>query len=231
MNLSYPENAIFILGAGRFGRRAAEILTTGHRRSPILVIDKDENALSRLENLPVTTIMKDALLFLADQFSSLLPSHTIVPSVPSHVAFEWLLRYREGVVTREDIPQEIKLTLPHTWMGPEGSLLVSYSDFLCPEDCPEPADRCTVTGKERGTPLNERLAKITARGYRIHVIRSRQLAPGVGGYGVSDLIMLLENLWRHPGGRWLLATACKCHGTVTAMSVRVQSGISEVTSS
>lgn len=215
---SFPENAIFVLGAGRFGGRAAKILSSSCG-SAIWIVDKDKEALSRLKGLPVSRIQMDAVEFLSERFSSLFPENLLVPSLPVHLAFEWLMRFCGGI-SREDIPRETKMLLPNVWAGSEGSLLVSYADFLCPDDCPEPADHCTITGKRRETPLYQRLREIHAPDHRIHIIRSRQLAPGVGGYMARDLMDVLENLRRHREEKWLLGTACRCHGIVTAFRIR-----------
>jgi hypothetical protein len=212
---SFPDDAVFIAGAGRFGRRAAEVLTSS-LKSPIWLIDQDEKAFCGTERLPISRITMDAALFLQDHFPSLTPDQTIVPSVPLHLAFEWLVGYVGKAIARAEVPQEIRRLLPNSWTGARGSLLVSYADFVCPEECPEPADRCTVTRKERGTPLYETVSGIELSGYRVHVLRSRQMAPGVGGYKVKALSEVLEDLSLHPGGKWILGTACRCHGILTA---------------
>jgi hypothetical protein len=215
---TFPKNAVFILGAGRFGGRAAEILSSC-QGSEIFLIDKDSESLSKRMDLPVSRIQMDAVEFLSDRFSSLQAANLIVPSIPVHLAFEWLIRYSSGEIAREGIPREIENQLPNSWFGSEGSLLVSYADFLCPDDCPEPADHCTVTGKKRETPLFRRLREIHAPDHQIHIIRSRQLAPGVGGYMVRDLVDLLEKLGRHSEEKWLMGTACRCHGIITAFRI------------
>ena len=96
---------------------------------------------------------------------------------------------------------------------------------------PKPETHCTVTGHRRGVPLYERLARLELHGYRTHIIRSRQLAPGVGGYPLADLITLLARLRSEPGSWWLVGTACRCHGTVTALSVGSGKGLTRLTES
>ncbi|MBN2126224.1 MAG: hypothetical protein JW821_18130 [Deltaproteobacteria bacterium] len=118
------------------------------------------------------------------------------------------------------MPETIRPHLPHTWKGGEGSLLVSYADFLCPDDCPEPADFCTVTGLKRDVPLYRRLENLEVPEYHIHVVRSRQLAPGLGGYRVEDLARLLARVKDGGKRKWLVGTACRCHGTLSAMEIR-----------
>lgn len=215
----FPENAILIMGAGRFGGRAARILSS-RLKSPIWVLDKDPEALARIDAPAVSKVRGNGFRFLAENFTRLKPTHMIIPAIPYHLAFEWVrVAIGETRVTPIPVPQEIKPLLPHTWMSPDGSLLISYADFLCPEDCAEPETHCTVTGVQREVPLYERLARLELQGYRTHIIRSHQLAPGVGGYPLEDLITLLGRLRRLPRARWLIGTACRCHGTVTALSM------------
>ena len=100
--------------------------------------------------------------------------------------------------------------------GREGQVYLSLADFLCPDDCPEPAEICTVTKNPRGRPLHERLAAISADGWSTGVLASRQLAPGVGGLAVDDLLRMKQRVAARGGG-WLLGTACKCHGVLQAL--------------
>ena len=214
--------AVLIIGAGRFGRRAARILSTGpDRAASILVLDRDPSRVAALQELDVQTRVCEGVDFLVRNSASLDPSSTIVPAVPLHLAFLWLKRY---LYTKYDfrqvpVPIAVKPQLPFTWQGNEGSLLVSYADFRCPEDCPEPPLYCTVTGKRRELPLYQLLSRLDLPGYGIHIIRSRQLAPGVGGYTVADLKRLLKRFERSRRKRWLLGTACRCHGVLSALEI------------
>ena len=214
-----PENAVLIIGAGHFGHRAARIMSQ-ESPGPLLVLDKDEKALSGLNGLQVVRIQKDGTLFLAECFHKLTPEHTIVPAVPLHLAYEWMKAYMKETHTilQTPVPDAVRAQCPFWWDGSEGSLLVSYANFLCPDDCPEP-EYCTVTGERRDNPLYRLIGGLKAPGLSVHVIRSHQLAPGLGGYKVKDLAHAVESI---SGGRqrnWLLATACKCHGIVTAFEI------------
>jgi hypothetical protein len=214
---------VLIIGAGHFGKRAVDVL--GARRyARVWVVDKDEEALAEITAPTVERALAEGSTFLVDH-GHLFPSRTtIVPALPLHFAFEWLKRAlkKNHRHHRLKVPEEIRLPLPHTWEGSEGSLLVSYADFRCPDDCPEPADHCTVTGKRREKPMYELLEDISAPGFRVHVIRSRQLAPGVGGYFLGDLKGLLEDVESRGNSRWLVGTACKCHGVVSALGVETE---------
>jgi hypothetical protein len=212
--------AIIIIGAGHFGQRAVALLSSVPHTS-LWIVDRDVTKLKKIGNIGAKRIAEDGVRFLAKHFSHLAPSTFIIPAVPVHLAFEWLRTYinKKGILEQVPAPKSVARRLPHPSDGREGSLLTSYADFRCPEDCPEPANRCTVTGKKRGAPLYRLLTEAEPRGFRVHVIRSRQLAPGVGGYRVSDLKELLGKVSEARKGKWLVSTACKCHGIVTALQV------------
>jgi hypothetical protein len=216
-----PEEAVLIVGAGHFGGRAVRLLTEkGYRH--LLVVDDNEDKLAEVN--PGPSIQKfdcDGIDFLFRNFALLHPRNYIVPAIPVHLAFAWLKRHLQTtrVVLRSEIPETILPKLPHTWEGGEGSLLVSYADFICPDDCPEPADYCTVTGLKRGKPLYRLLADLEVPGHLVHVIRSRQLAPGLGGYRAEDLQGLLSRIREGGQSKWLVGTACRCHGVLSAMEV------------
>ena len=215
-----PGEAVFVIGAGHFGTRAARLIRQ-NSDAPIFVVDMDKNRLSDVAMLGVKWIECDGILFLFKNYHLMSPATTIVPAVPLHLAYEWLTRYFAGSceVQKIGVPDEIKTRLPHTWSGSEGSLLVSYADFVCPDDCPEPVF-CTVTGERRKQPLYDLLGHLDLPGFHVHVIRSHQLAPGLGGYTVADLTGAAGELKKTDMGKWLLGTACRCHGMLTAFKIR-----------
>jgi len=179
----------------------------------------DEKSLSKLEGLPVKKIRYDGIHFLVKHYHLLNSQNIIVPAIPVHLAFEWVKNYFDGKYQTEhlSVPEQIKPLLPYTWAGSEGSLLVSYADFTCPEDCPEP-EYCLVSGERRERPLYDLLRHLDFLDFKVHVIRSRQLAPGLGGYKVEEITKTAEKLTR--SGKWLLGTACNCHGILTGLEIR-----------
>ncbi len=213
-----------VIGGGRFGERAAGLLTRQPGRR-VWVVDRAEGWSPALEDLPARRIHGDGVAFLAEHIQRLADDDWVVPAVPVHLAAEWLLRVvRDTRRARiEPVPEVVREYLPHTWIAGDGSLLVSYADFLCPEDCPEPEDGCTVTGEMR-TPLYEVFAGLPPPDADVHVIRSRQLAPGLGGYPAADLRALRDRVLGSAESRWLIGTACRCHGTLSLVSVDVWTG-------
>ncbi len=216
------EDIVLVIGAGRFGTRAVRILTQKPHTS-VWVVDREECSGEDLSGLPIRMTRQDGVDFLVNNLPLLAPETMVVPAVPIHLAAEWL---RRGFSPARDVriiavPDHLKACLPHTWITEEGSFLVSYADFLCPEDCPEPEDGCTVTGEIR-PPLYEVLAALEAPGFDVHVIQSRQLAPGLGGYSVKNLLDLRDRVLGSGSDKCLIGTACRCHGTLTGLDFSVQ---------
>jgi hypothetical protein len=52
---------------------------------------------------------------------------------------------------------------------------------------------------------------------RLGILRSHQLAPGVGGLAAKEMLELRQSV-AQTGGAWLMGTACRCHGVVQAWS-------------
>ena len=104
-------------------------------------------------------------------------------------------------------------------IGKTGDLYTSLANFLCPEDCPEPSQYCTVTGKRRPKPLYKILMDLYGP-FESRVIRSQQLGPGVGGFKPEVLIDLVEDTQkrRDTDRLILISTACRCHGVTSALS-------------
>ena len=220
MSGQFPDDLCLIVGAGHFGKRAARILKETSD-SPILIIDKDKDRIESIEPLHTEKIVSDGVNFLVKNIQSLNPSSVIVPAIPVHLASEWLKIFLEEhgwEIQPIRVPEEIIQLLPHTWQGTGGTLLISYTDFLCPDDCPEPSDHCHMTGETRSEPLHELLNRLSVPLHQIHVIRSRQLAPGLGGYKAEDLTNLYSKVSQGEG-KWLVGTACKCHGALTGVEV------------
>jgi hypothetical protein len=71
--------------------------------------------------------------------------------------------------------------IPNPMRGRKGELFTSLAHFLCPEDCPGPAQYCTTTKKRCIKPLYQILNDLQGP-FESKVIRSLQLAPGVGGF-------------------------------------------------
>lgn len=207
---------VWIIGFGRFGKLALQRLRKVKANSGFLVVDtvspEEEAAQDNVQ-----FVNQDGASFLRRQLAEGRPPSWIVPAVPIHLAAEWCLdSLGPARVRRVAAPQGIEGCVPSLMQGESGDVYVSLATFQCPDDCPEPADYCTVTKEKRERNLFDVLREMQIPGYTMLVLRSHQLAPGVGGYKGKDLLSLRDSLL-HSRGKVLVATACRCHGVLTAM--------------
>lgn len=213
-----------IIGCGRFGSRAAKEILRRNPLSKITVVDKSSKALRKVYPLPVWTVIGDGRPYLDQFLSEGLSADYIIPAVPFHLAFEFILWRLKAFGARKGKVPPLP-TLPNPIAGKTGDLYSSFADFLCPEHCPEPSQYCTVTGKRRSKPLYKLLMEFQSE-LQSKVIRSEQLGPGVGGFRLEALLALTkeieERMTSQQSGLILISTACRCHGVTSALSWKRQ---------
>jgi hypothetical protein len=210
-------NSYLIIGSGYFGSRAAEQLLKKNLRSKIVVVDRNKNALKKISSLSVETVVSDGLPYLDRSLSEDQTFNHIIPAIPSHLAFEFiLLRLKRFGARRGKIPT--LSGLPNPVKGRTGDLYTSLADFLCPEDCPGPSPYCTVTRKKREKPLYLILKDLKGS-FESKVIISEQLSLGVGGFRLNALLDLLEDVkkLRNSAPLVLVSTASSCHAVTSAL--------------
>ena len=216
---------LWIIGGGKFGERAVKHLKNRFPGSGITIIEKEPEKCQRLKSFMSKVICEDGILFLAENLTPENAPDWVVPAVPIHLAYEWICR-RLPDGTRADrvpVPGSMRFALPNPIAAKNGDLFVSIADFICPDNCPEPDDFCTHTRKKREYRLYEKIRREIPGGFTGVVIRSVQLAPGVGGLRPDDLFNGLASAVaaRNPV---IQATACKCHGVITAFNTEQGKG-------
>src|SRR4030042_2743053 len=199
-----------IIGCGHFGGRAVEKLYRKDPHSKIIAVDKNKEAIKSISHLSAETVICDGLLYLNKLFSDGQAANYIVPAVPFHLVFEFILSQLKPLGARKrkvpTLPE-----VPNPMAGKKGDLYTSLADFLCPEDCPDTARYCTVTKEKRANPLYKIL--MDWRGpFESKVIRSHPLGPGMGGFRYMDLLDLLRDLreTKAPERLILISTASRC---------------------
>jgi hypothetical protein len=207
-----------IIGCGYFGSRAVEKLLKKDPCSKIIVVDKNKKVLQKISMLPVEIALSDGVVYLNQFLSSDRKVDYIIPAVPFHLAFEFILSQLKRLGgKRRKTP--LLSGLPNPMKGKTGDLYTSLADFLCSEDCPEPSQYCTFTKKKRPKPLYQILNDIEGD-FESRVIRSQQLGPGIGGFRPNVLLRLLEDIKRKENHSRLIliSTASLCHGVTSALS-------------
>lgn len=213
----YPPT-YWIIGYGHFGRRAAEKLLQKNPLSKVIVVDKSRKVSQKEPHLPVEIVIRDGVSYLSQFLLHGRKADYIVPAVPIHLAFEFILSQLKPLgAKRRKLP--FVTELPNLVIGKTGDHYTSLANFLCPEDCPEPAHHCTFTKKRREKALYEILTDLKGP-FKSKVIRSYQLAQGVGGFRPKALLALLEEIKkkRKAGKTILISTASRCHGVTSALS-------------
>jgi hypothetical protein len=199
----------FVAGYGKFGRVAVERITSAFPGSTIIMVEQNPAKLPQDSLKGVTAYNGDAVSFMLN--SALVePGDWIVPMVPFHCAAKYVLQ-KSSALKSVPFPMEVSLFVPNPYQSGPSDLCCSVADFLCPDDCPEGLC-CTVTGQPR-SPLYEALERLHISEFKVLVLRSSQILPGVGGYTLNDLLKIEQQII---SGKYLIATSCKCHAVMTA---------------
>ena len=219
-NFAKNVNNFWIIGGGKFGLRAAKSLSQKHALNNLTIVERDKNVCRQLDRLGFEAVCTDGIQYLERNLTDAHYPDWIVPAIPLHVAYEWILTKlpKTRSVQKITAPDDLVSTLPHPIKAGTGQLFISIADFKCPEDCPEPDEICTYTGEPRLMVLHEFLKSIQRKDLKTVVIRSHQLAPGVGGYTPRALFAALNEI-EAAQGPVLLSTACSCHGVMDAFQL------------
>lgn len=207
-----------IFGGGRYGLEAARYLVSEGKN--FVVVDSDENcAVKRELNLPEysgntqeNSFVRGGIKELVKLFFDLNPEY-VFPTAPIHVAGSFLMEHLgfevwyEGVdLALAGIPMKVVVS------AGRGSVVVSYNrDRECLPKCRAP-DVCPVTGIKKPAPMYELVRFAIPEGF---VIESHYLQPGLGAIRGERLREMVE--WAEKRHEVLVATACRCHGVITAL--------------
>lgn len=208
---------VLVVGGGYFGKRAISVLARRRRPWRLALVELDEEKLAALSFEGVEIFLGDGVKVL-DELVEGGSLRWVVPAVPFHLAHEWITRRlsRERGAMKLEVPGG--LDVPNPLQGKNLDLYSSYATFSCPEQCTEPKEVCPVTGLPRPVPLYELLGNLKVPGFQVGGVRSYQLGPGVGGVRKEDLLSLFEKVRELPA-RWILFTACRCHGVLSGLEV------------
>lgn len=217
--LTAPQE-IWIIGAGRHGRRAAKAVLQNYPAADMTIVESCPEVCAEMKTLSFGVACRDGVEYLVENLKEGRGPDWILPMIPVHVAFEWirLKLKRSHCIYAAAVPDKVVERLPNPIKGPEGQIYISNADFRCPSNCPEPEDICTYTGKPRPRIMHQYLEKLYYPGFRSIVIHSRQLLPGIGGYGPAVLFQTLRMI-ASENGYVLLSTACRCHGVMHAFEI------------
>lgn len=211
---------IILIGVGRFGSKALERLSRRYPRIPLTVVDLRKEALDTAAEKAAGAyfVLSEGVDYLVKNPPE--ENAWIIPALPVHLAFLWLcgvLSLSGRGVKSCPLPEDLPKKLPNAFIYNPDCLFTSNATFICPDYCSEPDDFCTYTKEPRKPDLFSTIADAIPNGWMAAVVRSFQLAPGVGGYPARHLHLLRHWAEKLPSGRpFIVATACRCHGVVQA---------------
>jgi hypothetical protein len=210
----------WILGGGTFGLRAAETLRRSDDLADILIVERRPERCRVLGRKGFSVTCGDGPAFLAQHLNGPARQLWVVAAAPVHVAFEWMRARlsQQARVRQMPVPEAIAHRLPNAIRGRLGEVYASNADFICPPHCREAGRVCTATGLTRPRSMHTFIRSLPVTNVKILVIRSFQLAAGVGGLRPADLLSALDQA-RKSKRSILLATACRCHAVLNYFSI------------
>ncbi len=204
-----------VYGGGKYGLKAVKWLIENKRE--FVVIDVDENcAVQREFNLKnfdgKSGFLKGGIKELLEVLKN--KPELVFPTAPIHLAAAIvkenynMTEWNEGInCVLSGLPTKIIVSVG------KGSVVVSYNrDNTCIENCNAP-DICPVTKIKKPAPMYEivRFA-IIPDGF---LIKSDYLKPGLGAIKGEKILELIEIV--RSKKNIVVATACRCHGVITAL--------------
>lgn len=207
------DKQVLVLGGGRFGRIAVE------RLGPKVALVVEPHPTPELRALGREILASDGIKAAKDILDSPRSPAWLVPALPLHFLMKWLFLCLADLNPRlHEIPKKALPEVAMLHAGQDKEWYLSMADFVCPDDCPEPAEICTHTGQPREGQMFDMLAEVGLPGFETRVLRSHQLAPGVGALARQEMLNLAKEIrGQGPGSGWVIGTACRCHGVVQAM--------------
>ncbi len=197
-----------VVGGGRFGFKAVKFLLAKKRDFVVLDPSEDCEVAKTFKDNFVKAKAEDLPKFIEE-----LKPEWIFPTAPIHVVAEaikhrfkpWNEKVNEIL---SGLPMKVIVSVGR------GSIVLSYNrDDFCVENCSSP-EICPVTKIKRPCPMFE-LIKFACNEARVLI--SHQLAPGIGAIRGEEFSAILEESKK--AKKIVVATACKCHGVITALKV------------
>ncbi|MGO9738418.1 MAG: hypothetical protein ACLPVO_13435 [Desulfomonilaceae bacterium] len=202
-----------LIGFGKFGRLSFDRLRSTFVDAEFIIVDPSIEQNSVISDAKIRPIPAGGVEILLN-YDQLSETDLIVPVAPLNIAGAYIWAYYSGS-EYSSLPVGLADHFKNLWLIDHATLCVSNANFICPDDCPE-GDTCTITG-ERRMPMYEKIECLKFPGFEIRVIRSFQLAPGVGGYTLGSLISIRDSV--ASGQKYVIATSCKCHAILSAIRV------------
>ena len=211
-----------IVGGGKYGCYAAEFLKEKGRS--FVVVDIDPNCLvaSRLGLRASSEVGSRGAYFKLGDLETVLnilenlDVEFMFPTVPTHLAADLaglkfgLEPWAGGIDSMlPRLPQAVVL------QAGKGKLVVSFNrDNSCMDKCAMP-DVCPSSGVRKPCKMTDLVSYASPDAF---MLLSHSMAPGLGALKGAELAQFF--VWAEKKEKFVVATACDCHGVVTAFQKR-----------
>ena len=125
---------IWIIGAGRFGKKAVSAMKQRYPESAITVVDHCSKACEAITETGLTVVCMDGVSYLNQFLSHEDAPEWVIPVIPVHLSFAWIqLRLLPDIsVVPVEVPEFIYRSLPNVFPGQAGQIFASNASFVCP---------------------------------------------------------------------------------------------------
>lgn len=207
-----------IVGGGKYGCEAVNYLRMKGRGFVLVDINLNCLAAKRFKLKTSAQIGTEDEYFIhgdivkvGELIAKLKPEY-VFPTAPIHIAAE-LAETKFKLTWWDEEINNILPYLPPTVIlcAKRGNLIVSYNrDKNCIEKCEAP-EVCPSTRIRKPCTMDKLMKFACPEGF---ILISLQLAPGMGALKGSELLEFFE--WAENKDKFVVATACNCHGFFTA---------------
>jgi len=208
-----------IVGGGKYGCIAVEYLRKNRQGFVLVDIDPNCLAVRRFRLNPSAQIDTAGEYFthggiaqVLELIERLKPEY-VFPTAPIHIAAE-VAQSRFKLAPWDEAINYILANLPPSVIlrAGRGNLIVSYNrDKECIEKCEAP-EVCPSTRKRKPCTMDKLMKFACPEGF---ILISHQLASGLGALKSNELLEFFD--WVEKKEKFVVATACACHGFFTAL--------------
>ncbi|MBT0159652.1 hypothetical protein G4O51_06675 [Candidatus Bathyarchaeota archaeon A05DMB-2] len=208
-----------IVGGGKYGCYAAEFLR--HKMENFVVVDVDRDCLAvKRFGIKASThtdisegehLVQGDLATVLSLIEKLKPEY-VFPTAPVHIAAD-LAKIKFSLQPWNEAVNAILPRLPEVVVlqAGKGKLVVSFNrDNDCVEKCPMP-EVCPSSQIRKPCTMTKLMRFASPEAF---ILISYSMAPGMGALKGSELLEFFN--WAKTRERFIVGTACDCHGVFTA---------------
>jgi hypothetical protein len=214
-----------VIGGGKYGCHAIEYLQ--QQKKQFLVVDTDPDCLAvkrfklKISESPTSEGFVDGGLSKVLELIGELKPEYVFPTAPVHIAAD-LVKIKFDLVPWSKAITAILPKLPEVVVLHVGGerLVVSFNKgHDCVDKCSMP-EVCPSSGIRKPCTMTTLMRFASPSAF---ILVSYSMAPGIGALKGSELVELFN--WAKTKEKFVVATACDCHGVFSAFQKSVKADV------